>query len=597
MLLVSFVYSSFFSVLAEEGFYNIAHMVNTISAVDWAIGRGANGVEIDLQFNHSTGDLLGVRHEPPCGCTCVCPPLLWHLCEFATDHVCAVLYNDVKSGSPCNAGSTVHDMFSHIASKREISFLYLDSKVDSSSMGITAMQNAGQNVIKAVNNDLFGNGYGGRAVVGAFKFDALPFLKEAIGEANKSKYRQRIYFTIEGEKNRIVEVLTTLHSFPTQNIVYGTGLSSCVQGSPVTNDTLDLATINKVKHVTGMSYIWTVDSIISMKSHLSYVQGIITNYPGYLYDLLRESGIKLATQASAIPTSTSSDIVANMTGYDCNCRYNHDGCSVDLAANKGLACKCLKKTETECEGTIVQCHNPEDSHCRVPDTSVYSCLQGSGNCQGYETSSCSCVYGQNGCAISRAPPANIACRCIQNNSRSCYGEITRCLDENSHYCKTPDTSIHTCVLGGGNCDGYRTENCACGYRNEGCYISEPAPQNTACKCLKQGGGGCAGEIVDCLDLRSRYCATPDNSVYSCFQGNGNCEGYETDFCDCATQNDGCVISKAPPTNTTCRCGFSRSWTCYGEIGWCRDPNNYYCLHPDTSKHTCIFGGGNCSGYM
>ena len=35
----------------NQGFYRIAHLTNNIFAVDWAVCKGANTLEIELQFN------------------------------------------------------------------------------------------------------------------------------------------------------------------------------------------------------------------------------------------------------------------------------------------------------------------------------------------------------------------------------------------------------------------------------------------------------------------------------------------------------------------------------------------------------------------
>jgi hypothetical protein len=43
------------SVWFFRGFYNIAHMTNTPGSVDWALEKGANGVEIDLTFYKASG--------------------------------------------------------------------------------------------------------------------------------------------------------------------------------------------------------------------------------------------------------------------------------------------------------------------------------------------------------------------------------------------------------------------------------------------------------------------------------------------------------------------------------------------------------------
>ena len=70
-----------------SGFYNIAHMTNTPDSVDWAVGKGANGVEIDVEFDNFNGNPLKFIHSPKssdaCDCTCMCPLyVLIHLNYF-----------------------------------------------------------------------------------------------------------------------------------------------------------------------------------------------------------------------------------------------------------------------------------------------------------------------------------------------------------------------------------------------------------------------------------------------------------------------------------------------------------------------------------
>ena len=37
---------------------------------------------------------------------------------------------------------------------------------------------------------------------------------------------------------------------------------------------------------------------------------------------------------------------------------------------------------------------------------------------------------------------------------TCDGEVVRCHDEASTLCASPDMSVASCLLGGGDCDGY-----------------------------------------------------------------------------------------------------------------------------------------------
>lgn len=55
---------------AEEkaGFFNITHMTNTPDAIDYAIKNGANGLEVDLNFD-SSGKPTVFLHGGFCDCS------------------------------------------------------------------------------------------------------------------------------------------------------------------------------------------------------------------------------------------------------------------------------------------------------------------------------------------------------------------------------------------------------------------------------------------------------------------------------------------------------------------------------------------------
>jgi len=68
-------------------------------------------------------------------------------------------------------------------------------------------------------------------------------------------------------------------------------------------------------------------------------------------------------------------------------------------------------------------------------------------------------------------------------------------------------------------------------------------------------------------------------------------------CDCAHRSGGCYIERPPPHGTACHCTNMGFLGCAPDtIVQCKDYLNYNCLHPDTSKNTCLQGGGNCGGY-
>ena len=138
---------------------------------------------------------------------------------------------------------------------------------------------------------------------------------------------------------------------------------------------------------------------------------------------------------------------------------------------------------------------------------------------------CDCDYHPGGCSINKAAPAGFACDCSYKGAWTCGGQNVTCLDDQSPFCKEPDTSIQSCAQGGGDCQGYKNVSCDCDYHKGGCTISKPAVVNTACKCKYKGGWTCGGDIDKCKDFSSQYCKSPDKSKNSCLQGLGDCGGY------------------------------------------------------------------------
>ena len=91
--------------------------------------------------------------------------------------------------------------------------------------------------------------------------------------------------------------------------------------------------------------------------------------------------------------------------------------------------------------------------------SVASCLLGGGDCGGY-SGACDCdykshgIFSGGGCKVSQAAPAHSACHCDYMGWFTCDGEVVRCHNEASTLCTTPDKTKASCLLGGGDCDGY-----------------------------------------------------------------------------------------------------------------------------------------------
>ncbi|CAL4165851.1 unnamed protein product, partial [Meganyctiphanes norvegica] len=68
---------------------------------------------------------------------------------------------------------------------------------------------------------------------------------------------------------------------------------------------------------------------------------------------------------------------------------------------------------------------------------------------------CSCLYTVSGCRISNPAPEYSACKCkLLWLTTICIGDVFPCKNQQSPFCHKPDTTIGSCRLGSGNCDGY-----------------------------------------------------------------------------------------------------------------------------------------------
>nr|CAH0109590.1 unnamed protein product [Daphnia galeata] len=67
---------------------------------------------------------------------------------------------------------------------------------------------------------------------------------------------------------------------------------------------------------------------------------------------------------------------------------------------------------------------------------------------------CNCNYHSGGCSIRRPASPGNACRCSYKGFWICIWSKTGCRDPSSHYCRNPDKTKDSCILGGGDCGGY-----------------------------------------------------------------------------------------------------------------------------------------------
>ncbi len=264
----------------RQEFYNIAHMANTIAAAKWAIDQGANGLEMDLNFD-SLGRPTSFLHGFPCDCTCL----------VTTEHICS---NGL--GKSCNAMASAAAHLSDIAGLPGLALVYIDSKVDANTN-----PQAGTEVIRLLETNLFGNGYQGVVIVAAPDTTNFQYLLAAVREAGQTAHAKRYFFgfdQVRGPASRGLDVLKQLPGSP--NLVYSTGITACLADTFYSE--ISGGVTNRVPGPVSLNGIWTIDLERSMINYLQLgVNAIVTNRPGILRNVLAQTQPDLEL---ALPTDS-----------------------------------------------------------------------------------------------------------------------------------------------------------------------------------------------------------------------------------------------------------------------------------------------------
>jgi YVTN family beta-propeller protein len=288
----------------SDDFFVIGHMTNSPSLVDWAIGQGANALEMDLRFD-ANGVPQNFNHGGFCDCSCLRAP-------YPSGMVCSVTSN------VCGVTTEVTTHLKHIASSGA-ALVILDSKIDDLSSG--ALQKAGSKVIGLIEDNLFTKGYAGKVIVGAPTIQTgSVYLPAAAAAAANSAYKGQIYFGIDGERSNFIGTMRDLAGLSSNKRVWAVGISACAPGQYY--DQLDAGAKQQKNGVIGMVYTWTFDSDSSMTETLKHgVRGIITNYPARLLQKATDAGKTLATVTSVIPDATSNLIAGGGDTVCCGTTY------------------------------------------------------------------------------------------------------------------------------------------------------------------------------------------------------------------------------------------------------------------------------------
>ena len=357
--------------------YVFAHMVNHAKLVDWAIGQGANAIEIDVNFQGETPSQF--HHGTPCDCTCY-----RMVASSQEDHVCNVQGVD----GTCTGGTPIDELLEHISETR-VAMVYFDSKTDSIEGD---KKQAGMNMANKIISKLFDAGFEGAAIINGPKLEDEQYLRGAVDALNGSAYENRVFYTMDMEhgKEKTIEVIEMLRSISPYR-AFGTGISACAPGSY--HEEISIGAANaELGTVSLKPTVWTIDDPSSMTKYLCSGAGsIMTNRPASAVKVMKEVGRELSKSGDFPPPSSSNQVAhtcENCPSCDCDCDYKGSGlsgggCKISKTPPGGLACKCGMPFAYTCDGSITTCKDSSSSYCKSPGKNKGTCQQGGGDCDGY----------------------------------------------------------------------------------------------------------------------------------------------------------------------------------------------------------------------
>jgi hypothetical protein len=266
--------------IESQPFYNIAHMANNTAAAQWAVEQGANGLEMDLQFDGS-GTPTVFQHGGSCDCS-----------------ACSQPYTNVCSSVNCSTSTPAASHLNAVAGLG-LALVYIDSKVSGSTPAV-----AGTNVINLLDQQLIGRGFEGIVIVSAPNTNSFPYIEAAAAAAAKSPNASSYYFGFDMERGPASDAIDKLKQLPgLPNLVYSTGITSCLSDTFYSEITGGVAT--QLTGVTSLTGIWTIDLQRSMLNYLQLgVRAIVTNRPDSLTEVIQQRlpALTLATPSYRPPS-------------------------------------------------------------------------------------------------------------------------------------------------------------------------------------------------------------------------------------------------------------------------------------------------------
>lgn len=270
-----------------KNFYNIGHMTNRISEVDWAITNGANAVEIDVGYADDGNN--GAKpawswHGYPCDCSCGIG---------ASGGVCW------QMDSNCDKYENIDNMLAHLATT-DLEMVELDNKVTTDYVGHTFKKKltdakktqAGERIANKVIDKLLKKGFGGKVLVGGQS--SMKFLKGAKAVFDANGYQDRVYYSVDGDDDgngvSWENTKKALDTLGTDKLAFVNGISACSPKS----DSNFLPGIREAKRA-GIPIIigWSIDYQSTAKTWIDAgVNGIITNFPDVIKSAAESKNLK-----------------------------------------------------------------------------------------------------------------------------------------------------------------------------------------------------------------------------------------------------------------------------------------------------------------
>jgi len=282
----------------DDGFFNIAHMCNNIQTLDWAVKKGANAIEADLQFDHLARPSR-FYHGLPCDCNCMCN--FYVTCQWFMSHT--VCYPLSKQSNNCKAASRTDQWLRRAATKHssKIALLWFDSKIKGNGYSDEKLRLAARNLIKLLEHNLFSLCYKGIVLIGAEGHEITSYFDE-ISKTN-STFKDRIYVTMDSVTMKTARNALDFANF--KNIVYNNGMTAC-SPKQIKRTLLTAIKDNVDNGVFSAAFTWTYNLKRSMRRVAPYFNGIITNSPSYLRQVVKKEGLRLAVPGDRLPKATSS---------------------------------------------------------------------------------------------------------------------------------------------------------------------------------------------------------------------------------------------------------------------------------------------------